>query len=73
MNTSDENGSQFTDLDFQNPLWRKLTEHLNKRLILLRAKNDNERPATDTSYLRGQIFEVKRMLALEGERLDPSE
>jgi hypothetical protein len=45
-------------------LWVKLAEHLEARLDLLRAKNDNPIPAEETSRLRGQIREVKSLLAL---------
>ncbi len=51
--------------DFQTEAWRRFAQELEEQLASLRAKNDaktlNE---SDTSFLRGRIFEVKRILSL---------
>jgi hypothetical protein len=51
--------------DFQTEAWRRFTQELEEQLASLRAKNDvktlNE---SETSFLRGRIFEVKRILSL---------
>jgi len=57
-----------TPADRRNPLWLALAGHLTERLATLRAMNDADRPADKTSHLRGQIAEVKALLALGEER-----
>lgn len=48
----------------ESPLWERLVEHHEKRLAVLRAKNDASLDAEETASLRGQIKEVKVFLAL---------
>lgn len=46
--------------------WVKLRdEYLNPRLESLRKQNDQPMSTDDTAKLRGQILEIKLMLALE--------
>jgi hypothetical protein len=51
--------------DFNSATWQKLRLHLEARLITLRARNDASMNAEDTARLRGQIAELKTLLALE--------
>ena len=48
----------------RSPLWRRLEEYLDERLIALRKENDGDRSELDTAKLRGRIAEVKSMIAL---------
>lgn len=51
--------------DFQTEAWRRFTQQLEEQLASLRAKNDAKGLSnTDTEFLRGRIFEVKRILSL---------
>ena len=44
--------------------WKGVVKHLNRRLVDLRELNDRDHNPTKTAEIRGQISEVKRMLAL---------
>lgn len=58
------------DRDLNNDLWLRITEHLERRLALLRQQNDGIRlTPEDTAVLRGRIAEVKHLLAA-GKRQD---
>lgn len=47
-------------------LWKKIKAHLEQRLVLLRAKNDDPtKDAIATARLRGAIRETKNLIALE--------
>lgn len=50
--------------DFHTETWKRLTQHLQARLQELRELNDAQASPERTSLIRGQIEEVKRMLAL---------
>lgn len=52
-----------TDGERSHPLWRKLEEHLQARMLILRAKNDGPLDALQTATIRGQITEVKALLS----------
>jgi len=54
--------------DFRSETWKRLEQELNDRLIELREINDMDRDEIKTAATRGQIAEVKRMLALRKER-----
>lgn len=56
-----------TEHEKKNPVWIKLVEHWNERLLSLRKQNDSEKPEASTAKLRGQIAEVKAMLELNNE------
>ena len=56
---------QLSEHDKQSPQWVNLLHHLEDRLSDLRKKNDNPgNTETETAQLRGQIAEVKRLIAL---------
>ena len=61
----------------RSPLWRKIAEHYEEKLQVLRQQNDGDRSEAETSKLRGRIAEVKLMLALGNDpqrtKLDPLE
>lgn len=46
------------------PLWLKLEAYLSNRLQALRERNDSPKSEHETATLRGQIGEVKALLAL---------
>lgn len=52
--------------DCSTKVWRNVRKHLAARLLELRALNDNPtHDLTKTAAIRGQIAEVKNLLALE--------
>ena len=51
-----------------NPLWRAIEAHLTDRLATLREQNDSDKSPDKTAHLRGQIAEVKLLLALAEDR-----
>jgi len=54
--------------DFRTSTWRRLTKHLQTRLQELRELNDSSANSADkTALIRGQISEVKGLLALSPE------
>lgn len=47
-------------------LWKKIKTHLEQRLALLRAKNDDpNKDAIATARLRGEIKATKNLMALD--------
>ena len=50
--------------DFTNPAVLRLKAHYDARLAELREKNDKRLSQDNTARLRGQIFEVRNLLAL---------
>ena len=60
--------------DFQTSTWKRFTQELQDRLQSLRELNDQaSHDATKTAAIRGQIAEVKRLLALRAERSESTE
>lgn len=56
--------------DRRSAVWLKLKKHLEARLALLRARNDNHVDERKTAHLRGCIADVKYILSLgEGKTL----
>lgn len=53
--------------DFKTTTWKRLSELLNERLFDLRKMNDQQHEPIKTATIRGQIAEVKRILALAEE------
>ena len=57
-------------------LWEALHEHMRARLDYLRATNDTPRPPSEeyrANMLRGQIEELKQLLALEPQAPGPAD
>lgn len=50
--------------DYFTPTWKRLQEALQERLSDLRETNDSVHTELKTASIRGQIAEVKQMLAL---------
>lgn len=48
----------------RSPLWRKLKEYCENRLIDLRNENDGDRPELETAKIRGRIAEAKLLISL---------
>jgi hypothetical protein len=63
---------KLTPADRMSPLWRALHEHLTNRLATLRAQNDADATPEKTARLRGQIAEVKALLAMNEEPRRPA-
>jgi hypothetical protein len=53
--------------DFQTEVWKRLTQTLRQRLEELRELNDVHATPERTAAIRGQIAEVKKILALADE------
>ena len=49
----------------QTALWRKIKEHYEAQLELLRTINDGNLDQVQTALLRGRIQEIKTLLALD--------
>lgn len=54
-------------MERRSPLWRKLVEHYEARLQVLREKNDNSMTNDESEKLRGRIVEVKVFLGLDSD------
>lgn len=66
MSTDDDKGLELVidDRDRYTELWQKLQAHLVARLDMLRRKNDATNLTPEqTAVLRGQIAELKKLLA----------
>lgn len=67
MSNYDEDSApelELTDIDLNSDLWHsKLLPYLAARLALLRRKNDAQLAPEQTAALRGQISEIKNLLA----------
>jgi ribosomal protein L30/L7E len=63
--------------DYYTPTWKRLKKALTERLQELREINDSVQAELKTAAIRGQIAEVKKMLALgpqptAGDEADPA-
>lgn len=45
--------------------WKELKDHFESRLDDLRKDNDKDQDAEKTAFIRGQISEIKRLLAYD--------
>jgi hypothetical protein len=54
---------RLTPIEVASALWTRLSAHLNERLQILREKNDNTLDEQQTARIRGEIAEIKRLLA----------
>jgi hypothetical protein len=59
---------ELTAEDLMSGTWRRLQKHLNERLAMLRMRNDSEMSDHETAKVRGQIAEIKALLALGREK-----
>ena len=59
-----------TKADRMSPVWRTLHKYLSERLQILREMNDSERTLEGTARLRGQIAELKAIIALNDDALE---
>ena len=59
-----------TQSDRMSPVWRTLHKYLSGRLQMLREMNDSERTLEGTARLRGQIAELKAIIALNDDALE---
>lgn len=57
---------KITERDHNYPWWLELKAELESRLSKLRENNDKAMPADETSELRGQIKEIKRLIDVLG-------
>lgn len=55
------------DLDIRSETWQRIKAHYEGVLAKLRTQNDGELDAEKTARLRGRIFEVKQILAMDKE------
>lgn len=57
----------FADHEKDSIVWHKIKAHIESRISLLRAQNDNVLDEVDTATIRGQIKECKALLSLSDE------
>lgn len=57
-----------TDEDRRSATWQKIKAYMDKRVELLRAKNDKNLDERKTALLRGSIAELKHLMNLGTER-----
>lgn len=58
--------------DFASVTWQKLRLRTESRLEMLRKRNDSDLTPDETARIRGQIAELKAMLALEEDPAKPT-
>lgn len=54
-----------TEQDKQSSTWRKLKERAERDLDTLRRRNDALNDEVTTAVLRGRIYQIKELLALD--------
>jgi len=54
---------RLSEIESASAVWTRVSAHLKARLQLLREKNDTTLDPLETSRLRGQIAEIKNLLA----------
>lgn len=59
-----KNTPTLSELDIRSPTWIKLVEIINARINTLRNHNENDHSPEETSKIRGQIKECRKVLAL---------
>jgi len=57
-----------THVEKDSPLWRRLMGYHEARLKRLRIENDADKTPEATARIRGQIAEVKLMMALNNDQ-----
>lgn len=68
--TDDSESKVLTSHDRQSPVWTKLRKHMEAKLQALRIKNDTDLDPVATAKVRGEIRNLKNLLAL-GDTPDP--
>lgn len=63
--TENRQDKTLNSFDLQSMAWSKLRAHMNNRLHELRVKNDSDMDAVATAKVRGEIKNLKNLLALE--------
>ena len=53
-----------TQDDLKTPTWRRMRDHVETRIEILRQQNDRHQDAEKTASIRGAIAELKGLLAL---------
>lgn len=59
---------ELTSVERDSALWRKLLQHFERRLAMLRARNDKPVDERRANVLRGQIAELKHLISLNEPR-----
>lgn len=62
----------FSEIDRNQVLFKRLQDSLKERLQSLRERNDRKMAAEDTATIRGQIAEIKELLSDMEEKTKPS-
>lgn len=63
--TNDIDPKVLNQHDLQSAAWAKLRKHMEARLQALRIKNDTDLDPVATARVRGEIKNLKNLLALE--------
>ncbi len=53
-----------TATDINGAVWNKLSKHMESKLLALRIKNDSDMDPVKTAAVRGEIRNLKNLLAL---------
>jgi hypothetical protein len=62
---------RISPVEARTPLWQAVRAHYEAKLARLRAKNDTRQSPEETAWLRGQIAEIKAILALDAPPPEP--
>ena len=49
----------------RTPMWFRIMEHMKERLEYLRVQNEGDKSEVQTAKIRGQIAELKAIMALD--------
>lgn len=64
MTTAAEPVFELTATDINSSVWNKLKTHMEAKLLALRIKNDSDMDPIKTAAIRGEIRNLKNLLAL---------
>lgn len=56
---------KLTDLERKSSAWVKIRDYYQRRLDVMRGRNDGDLVIEETAKLRGRIAEIKNLLALD--------
>lgn len=66
--SGEKKGPVLDNTDRHSATWKKLKQHLQDRIALLRARNDRHHDDRKTAALRGSIDELKYLCSLDADK-----
>lgn len=63
-----EDVDRLTPAERASAAWQRLSAYMNKRMAMLRARNDGLHEPDKTNALRGQIAELRHLLSLASDK-----